>query len=255
MKRWTSGRATALHWSGLLCSALLLANTSALAQSGGSPDPALQTIRMRLRERVPRLPKIDEITPVGMPGLYEVRIGMDIYYSDAQGNYLILGDLIETRSQRNLTRERVAKLTAIDFAKLPFKDAIAWKIGSGERRIAVFADPNCGYCKQLEAELQHLNDVTVYTFLYPVLADDSTDKAKHIWCSAEPTQRWRDWMLNNTPIAPAKDCATPIERNLALGKAQRIAGVPAVFFEDGTRSSGLMSAKEIAARIEAIRAP
>ena len=214
-----------------------------------SADPAVQAIRAGLVQRLSGLPKIDEISASGMPGLYEVRLGTDLFYTDAQGNYLIRGELIDTRTQRNLTRERIDKLTAIEFDKLPLQDAIVWKSGNGQRRIAVFADPNCPYCKKLETELQNLKDVSVYTFLYPILAADSTAKAQAIWCSADATQSWRELMLKGAEPRTAQPCANPIERNLALGRVHRIGGVPAVIFEDGGRSPGLMSAAQIDARL------
>jgi Protein-disulfide isomerase len=111
-------------------------------------------IRKNISERVPDFPKIDEITKTGVPGLYEVRVGTDILYTDEQGNYLIEGQLIETKTRTNLTEQRVAKLTAIDFKTLPLKDAMVWKQGTGERKLVVFADPNCGYCKKFERDLQ-----------------------------------------------------------------------------------------------------
>jgi len=226
----------------------ILGVTAQGAASLAPVDPAVQTIRARLAQRLSGLPKIDEISTSGMPGVYEVRLGNEVYYSDAQGNYLIRGELIDTRSQRNLTRERLDKLSAIDFDKLPLQDAILWKSGAGKRRIAVFADPNCPYCKRLESELQNL-DVSVYTFLYPILAPDSTTKSQAIWCNADASQSWKQWMLNGTAPATGSNCANPIERNLALGKAHRIDGLPAVIFEDGFRSPGLVSAAQIEQRM------
>lgn len=239
-------------WKAAMAMALLYSVWGA-AQAQGL-DPAQQAIRRNLGQRLQGFPKIDEVRPSGMPGLYEVRVGHELYYSDAQGAYLIRGELIDTRSQRNLTQERIKQLSAIDFAQLPLQDAVVWKVGNGQRRIAVFADPNCGYCKKLEAELQHLKDVTVYTFLYPVLAQDSVDKAKNVWCSGDATQSWRAWMLKGQAIKPGADCATPIERNLAFGRAHRIEGVPAIFFEDGSRSAGALSAQQIEARLERLAA-
>jgi len=215
-----------------------------------SADPAVQAIQARLTQRLKGFPKIDEISPTGMPGLYEVRAGHELYYSDAQGNFLLQGELIDTRSTRNLTRERIDKLTAVDFRQLPLKDALVWKTGTGHRRIAVFADPNCPYCKKLETELQALKDVTVYTFLYPILAPDSTTKSQAIWCSQDGMQTWRDWMLKG--VAPSNGaCATPMDRNLAFGRAHAIDGVPAVFFEDGSRSPGFIDAAQIEAKLAA----
>jgi thiol:disulfide interchange protein DsbC len=226
-------------------------STSSGAAPIVSSDPAVQTIKARLSQRLSGLPRIDEISPSGMPGLYEVRLGSELYYSDAQGNYLIRGELIDTRSQRNITRERLDKLSAIDFDKLPLKDAVLWKSGTGQRRIAVFADPNCPYCKKLESELQNLKDVSVYTFLYPILAPDSTTKSQAIWCNADASRSWKQWMLNGAAPADAAPCNNPIERNLALGKAHRIDGVPAVIFEDGSRSPGLVSAAQMELRMAA----
>ena len=113
-------------------------------------------IRKNLAERLPNFPKIDEVVKSPIPGLYEVRSGNEIFYTDEQGNYIVDGQLIDTRTRANLTQERIDKLTAIDFAKLPFKDAIVWKQGTGERKMAVFADPNCGYCKRFERDLNEV---------------------------------------------------------------------------------------------------
>ena len=140
-------------------------------------------IRKALTERLPSFPQIDEVRESPMKGLYEVRVGTDIFYSDAAGNHLIEGHLIDTRSKTNLTEARIAKLTAIDFASLPLADAIVWKQGSGARKLVVFADPNCGYCKKFEKDLTGIKDVTVYTFLYPILGGDSPDKSRDIWCA------------------------------------------------------------------------
>ena len=121
-------------------------------------------IRKNISERLPQVPKIDEITKTPIPGVYELRVGTDLYYSDEQGNYIIEGQLIDTKSRVNLTEERIGKLTAIDFKALPLKDAMVWKQGTGERKLVVFADPNCGYCKKFEKDLQAVKAVS-YTHL------------------------------------------------------------------------------------------
>jgi len=140
------------------------------------------TIRKNLGERIPQLPKIDEVSKSPMPGLFEIRVnGTEIYYSDAEGNYLMHGNLIDTRTRRNLTEERVDKLTAISFDSLPIKDAFTIVRGNGKRRLAVFEDPNCGYCKRFERDLQKVDNITVHTFLYPILSADSGEKIqKHL---------------------------------------------------------------------------
>lgn len=210
-------------------------------------------IRKTLTERFANLPKIDEVRPTPMAGVWEIRIGTDIMYSDAKGTYLLQGSMIDTATRKDLTQERVEKLTAIDFASLPLKDAIIWKNGNGKRKIAIFADPNCGYCKRLEKDLVNVKDVTVYTFVIPILGGDSPEKSKSIWCAKDNTAVWRNWMIDGA--APARvmgQCdASAIERNSALAKKHKVTGTPAIVFEDGTRAPGAIPAAEIEKRLMA----
>jgi thiol:disulfide interchange protein DsbC len=203
-------------------------------------------IRKNIAERLPNFPKIDEVTKTAIPGLYELRLGSDIRYTDEQGTYLIEGDLVDLRTRTNLTEQRIAKLTAIDFKTLPLKDAMVWKQGTGERKLVVFADPNCGYCKKFERDLQAVKDVTVYTFLYPILGGDSPEKSKAIWCAKDNTKAWRDWMLKGTPVNNSPDCDTAaLQRNFAFGKKHRINGTPGLVFEDGSSRAGAMDTDAI----------
>lgn len=221
--------------------ALLLAVPRAGAQL---PEEA--AIRKSLSEGLSSLPKIDEVSKAPVAGLFEVRIGNDLFYTDAEGAYLIRGEILDLRNKRNLTEERIAKLSAIDFNSLPLKDAVVWKTGNGKRRIAVFSDPNCGYCKRFEQELTGVKDLTVYTFLIPILGGDSPDKAKAIWCAKDATAAYRNWMLEDTaPPRPLGECATPIERNLALSRKHRVNGTPAIVFEDGMRVPGMLTADQL----------
>jgi thiol:disulfide interchange protein DsbC len=219
--------------AGVLCATLAFA------------DEAL--IRKNIGQRLPDFPRIDEISKTPVPGLFELRIGADIFYADEQGNHLIEGQLIDTRSRANLTEARLAKLTAIDFASLPLKDAIVWKQGAGARKLVVFADPNCGYCKKFERELGLVKDVTVYTFLYPILGGDSPEKSRDIWCAKDNTKAWRDWMIEGT--APAKSTAqcdtAALQRNVTLGRKHKVNGTPALVFEDGKRVPGAMAPDQI----------
>jgi len=217
-----------------------------LAAGAACADEAV--IRKNLAERLPNLPKIDEVSKSPIPGIFEVRIGSDIIYTDEQASYLIQGELIDTRTRTNLTEARIAKLTAIDFAKLPLKDAITIKQGSGARKMAVFVDPNCGYCKRFERDVAALKDVTVYTFLYPILGPDSVTKSRDIWCAKDQTKAWRDWMLNNSVPASAGDAkcdSSVLARNTELGRKHRVQGTPAAVFEDGTRVPGAVPAAEL----------
>lgn len=204
------------------------------------------TIRKHLGERIPQLQKIDEVTKSPMPGLYEIRVnGTEIFYTDAEGNFLIQGNLIDTRQRRNLTEERVDKLTAISFDSLPLKDAFTIVRGNGKRRLAVFGDPNCGYCKRFERDLEKVDNVTIYMFLYPILSADSTEKSRHIWCAKDKAKAWQDWMLRDQlPAAASCDTAT-IARNVEMGRKYKITGTPTLIFADGSRVPGAIGAAEV----------
>jgi thiol:disulfide interchange protein DsbC len=205
-------------------------------------------IRKAITSRVPQLQSIDEVRPAGIPGLYEIRVnGAEIYYTDAKGNYLIQGNLYETQGLRNLTEERINKLTAIKFSSLPIKDAFTIVRGNGSRKLAVFEDPNCGYCKRFERDLQKVDNVTIYMFLYPILGPDSTEKSKAIWCSRDKVAAWQDWMLRDKPApAAAAMCDTsPLTRTVEFGKTYRIQGTPTLLFEDGTRVPGAIDTAQI----------
>jgi thiol:disulfide interchange protein DsbC len=209
-------------------------------------------IRKNLAERLPAdFPKIDEVSKTPIPGLWEVRIGNDLLYTDDQGNHVIQGTVFDTRAKVNLTEKRIEKLTAIDFKQLPLKDAMVVKQGTGARRLAVFADPNCGYCKRFERDLLAVKDVTIYTFLYPVLGPDSNDKSRSIWCSKDAMKTWRAWMIEGvTPPKMMGACDTAaIERNSAFGRKYRVNGTPAILFEDGRRVPGAMPAADVEKRL------
>jgi len=212
-------------------------------------------IRKNIAERLPDIPKIDEVTKTAIPGIWEIRIGTDILYTDENGAYLIQGEVIDTKTRVNLTEQRVSKLTAIDFKSLPLKDAIVWKQGSGERKLVVFADPNCGYCKKFERDLQAVKDVTVYTFLYPILGGDSPEKSQKIWCAKDNTKAWRDWMLKGTLVTDSPQCDTSaLQRNFAFGQKHRIRGTPGLVFEDGRAQAGAMNTEQIEKQLAATRA-
>lgn len=222
----------------------LLAGVLALACLAATAQEA--TIRKNIAERLPQLKQIDEISATPVPGLYELRInGAEIFYTDAEANYLIEGSLIDTRQRRNLTEERVAKLTALDFDALPLKDAFTVVRGSGKRKLAVFADPNCGYCKRFERDLAKVDNVTVHTFLYPVLGPDSGEKSKNIWCAKDKNKSWQDWMMREQVPAGASCDVAAITRNLELGRKHKITGTPTLIFADGSRVPGAINAQQI----------
>ena len=212
-------------------------------------------IRKNLAERLPDFPKIDEVSKTPIPGLYEVRIGTEIVYTDERGDHVIQGNIIDTRTRKDVTQARIDKLTAIDFASLPLKDAIVWKQGTGARKLVVFADPNCGYCKKFERDLQSVKDVTVYTFLYPILGGDSTQKSQAIWCAKDSSKAWRDWMLKGTAAADSPQCdSSALQRNVALGRKYRINGTPGLVFEDGKHTPGAINTEAIEKQLVTSRA-
>jgi thiol:disulfide interchange protein DsbC len=228
----------------LFRSLLLLTGVCAtLAAHAGEAE-----IRKNLAAQIPQLAKIEEITKTPMAGLYEVRTGgAEIYYTDEQGNYLLQGNLIDVRQRKNLTEERVEKLSQVAFDKLPLQDAFKIVRGNGKRQLAVFEDPNCGYCKHFERDMKNVDNVTVHLFLYPVLGADSTAKSRDIWCSKDKPKAWSDWMSTGAkPEAAAAACDTAaLQRNIEFGRKYNITGTPTLIFGDGTRAPGALPAAQV----------
>ncbi len=222
----------------LLAATALLVCSLVLAQEA--------QIRKNIAARLPQIKVVDEVNKTAMPGIYELRInGSEIYYTDAQANYLIEGNIIDVRGKRNLTEERINKLTSVKFEDLPFKDAFTVVRGNGKRKLAVFEDPNCGYCKRFERDLQKIDNVTVYMFLYPILGPDSVEKSKSIWCAKDPAKAWLDFMVRDQPVAAASCDANALTRNGEFGRKYKITGTPTLFFVDDTRVPGAADAAQI----------
>ncbi|CAB3790640.1 putative thiol:disulfide interchange protein DsbC [Paraburkholderia caffeinitolerans] len=197
---------------------------------------------------------IKSISKAPMAGLYEVNLGTQIIYSDANGDYVLTGDLVDTKAHRNLTEARLAELNKVDFSKLPLENAVKVVKGNGKRQMAVFSDPNCPYCHQLESTLKSIDNVTVYTFLYPVLSEDSTTKSKSIWCSADRAKAWESWMIDRKAPTAAGTCNTAaIDSNLKLGAKMNVTGTPTVILADGTRLPGAVSADRLESALGAVR--
>jgi thiol:disulfide interchange protein DsbC len=219
-----------------------LANAATQVPAG--VDSAL---RKNLSERLPGLGKIDEISRSPLPGLFEVRVGTDLYYSDAEGNFLVNGQIIDTKSRRNITEERTEKLVAISFDQLPLKDAFTVVRGNGKRKLAVFEDPNCSYCKSFERELQKVDNVTVYMFLLPILGPNSVERSRAHWCARDKAKSWQDWMVRGeSPQRAEAGCdAMALARNVEFGKKHKITGTPTLIFPDGSRVPGAIGAADI----------
>jgi thiol:disulfide interchange protein DsbC len=224
----------------------LLAGALALAALIAAPAHADEAaIRKNLAERLPTLPPIEEIAKSPLPGLYEIRVGTDLFYTDADGRYFVQGAIIDTKLQKNITEERQRKLLAVAFDSLPFKDAFTIVRGNGKRKIAIFEDPNCGFCKRFEQDLQKVDNVTVYMFLYPILGPDSADKARNLWCAKDKGRAWLDWMLKGQAAAVAQCDTKALERNVEFGRKYKINGTPTTVLADGSRVPGAMGADQL----------
>lgn len=189
--------------------------------------------------------KIDEILTTPIPNIFEIRIGKGIVYIDGSANYFFTGEISDLVQKKNLTKIRMEDINKIDFSKIPLNLAIKFKSGNGSQKIAVFADPNCGYCKILEKTLQQIDNVTVYVMPYPILSNDSIYKTQNIWCSKDPSKAWLEWMLNGKdPTAGvnyAKCDNTSVAKGLAYGRSLGITSTPTIVFEDGKLFSGALS--------------
>lgn len=198
--------------------------------------------------------RVESVTKSGYLGLYEVFADGNIVYTDEKGTAIIVGPLIDGKTMKNVTEERMKKLTAIKFSELPLDRAIKQVRGDGRRVMATFEDPNCGYCKRLAKELLRLENVTVYTFLLPILSEDSVRKSKQIWCSSDRARAWNDWMVDGKAPAGREDCDTSaISKNQEFGRKLNITGTPTMFFSDGERVPGAMPLARIEQKLGQVK--
>lgn len=213
-----------------------------------APDPQADEVRKRFQVRFNGM----DVTAVRRTpyGLFEVQLGMDLVYTDENVTWVMQGPLIDAATRRDITRERQEQIGNVGFDQLPLDLAVKQVRGDGSRRIAIFEDPNCGYCKQLRKTMQDVDNLTIYTFLYPILAPDSATKSRDVWCADDPAKTWDDWMLHGrTP--PTRACSAPLVKVLELGRQLMVRGTPTMFFDNGTRTSGAIPLDELVARIEA----
>ncbi|MBK7662370.1 MAG: DsbC family protein [Sterolibacteriaceae bacterium] len=196
--------------------------------------------------------KVDAVNKSGYLGLYEVFAEGNIFYTDEKVSAIFAGNLIDTKNMQNVTQERLQKLSAIKFSELPLDLAVKTVRGKGTRVFATFEDPNCGYCKRFAKDLQNVDDITIYTFLYPILSADSEQKAKQIWCAPDKTKAWLGWMIEgNTPTGDGK-CNHPTEKVKTLGEKLRVSGTPTIFFSNGERVSGAVPAAQLDKRLKQV---
>lgn len=223
---------------------LLLLALSAVAQADETAvRDRLQTSHPHL---VQQIGQIEQVNKAPIPGLYEVVTSDHIFYTDEGGNFLINGNIWDLRTMRNLTEARERKLFAVDFSKLPFDLAFKEVKGNGKRKLFIFTDPNCTYCKRLEKELQQVDNVTIYRLMYPIF-DGSDIMARNIWCTKNKLFAWKNLMMNGVlpPRNTNEKCKYDLSRAMAWGKRLRVDGTPALVFVDGTINPGMMPASDL----------
>ena len=226
----------------------------ALACAAFGAGASEATVKAALIKKYPDIP-VESVTKTPVPGIYEAFANGQMIYTDENATYLFVNaNLIDTEKKTNLTEERMSKLTAIRFDQLPLNLAVKRVKGKGTRKLAYFADPNCGYCKKFEQDLAGINDVTMYVFLYPVLGPDSIEKAKSIWCSKDKIKAWDDQLVKGIAPTAATSCDTSsIDKTVAFGKQKNITGTPTMFFADGQRVPGAIPGEMIEQRLAAAK--
>ena len=237
--------------------AMTLMCTAALAQAGASKNaPAPGSTEAQVAARFAEKSggtKPDQVFK-GLGGLYEVLVGGELYYVDAAVNFVIAGRMFDARTREDLTQKRLDTALKVDFKSLPMDRAIKTTRGNGSRVLVTFEDPNCPYCKKLWQNMAEMKDVTIYTFLYPILSADSQEKSKGIWCSKDRAAAWDQYMVGGkAPAAAADGCKDPLEQNVALGRSLGINGTPTIIFADGTRAAGALPVPMIEQRIAAAK--
>ena len=202
--------------------------------------------------------RIDGIQPAPVAGLFEVRFksaeGVRVLYTDANGNYVIQGNIFELSSGRDLTEERVRKLSAIKFETLPLAQAVKIQRGNGKRILAMFSDPYCPACKQFEQTLQQVDDITIYVFMYPVIRPELAAQSKAVWCAPDRSAAWLDLALRGKRNDGNAACESPVDKNLELGRGLGVNSTPTLFFANGERMSGGLPAAEMKTRLDQIAA-
>jgi thiol:disulfide interchange protein DsbC len=222
-------------FAGAALAASLLVAGPARAQGDAPPPQVKAAVEAWLQGRF----KVENVRRSPVPGIWEVQIGTDLIYVDDKAEHgFVEGQLIELKSNRNLTQARVDELTAIPFKDLPFALAIKQVIGKGTRQLAVFEDPNCGHCRTLRRDLLTMTDVTIYTFTLPILAADSEEKARQAWCAKDKVKAWNDLMLQGKAPDNKGTCDNPVAKVAELGRKLKINGTPTIFFANGKRLPG-----------------
>jgi len=236
----------------ILAAALLsvLLSAPALAQNTAAADKVKAELKKKLTDV-----QVDSVRKIAYGNLFEVTVGSELFYTDEKASFLFLGSIVDLKTRENVTELRMRQLNRVDFATLPLDNAVKIVRGNGSRKVAIFADPNCGYCKRFERDLLGVSDITVYLFLYPILSPDSIQKAKAVWCAPDKGKAWIDYMARDMSVPVDTSCATPIDKVLEYGKGKKIQGTPTIFFEDGERVPGAMAIADFEKKLAGAKAP
>ena len=235
------------QWLALIAGSLLCASVFAQGQEA--------KIKKLLQSRLGTDAPVETVTKTPYSGLYEVKVGNEIIYSDAEARFVFIGRIIDAETSKDVTQARMDELNRIKFADLPLELATKSVKGNGKRVIAVFEDPNCGYCKRFRKNLADVKDITVYTFIYPILGEDSMKKAKNLWCASDRVKAWDDWMLDGkaAPQAPESCSTAAIDKVVELGKKYHVTGTPTIIFTDGSRIPGAIDAKSLENKLSQVK--
>lgn len=226
---------------------ILVAASLIVFAAGSAADEA--AVRRLINAKLRPGSKIEAVQKMSYGDLYEIVIrspeGPKVYYVDSGATAIILGNVIDARTGQDLTEARLQRLFAVKWESLPFDSAVTTVRGSGRRKIAVFSDPNCPYCKRFEATLERIGDITVHIFLYPVIKPESVTLTKSVWCSRDRAKAWNDLMLCGIRPQAAPDCDTPVEKLVQFGQHLGASSTPTWFLQDGERRSGAMPFEQL----------
>ncbi|MBP9786232.1 MAG: DsbC family protein [Acinetobacter sp.] len=230
---------------------VVLGLVAAMAVVSAQAD--VSTLQANLKKNYPAT-KVTSVDVTPIKGIYEVVLGKNLAYTDVTGDYFLFGDIIRMKDQSNLSSQKRDELKKIDFTALPFKDAITYKRGNGSRKLAVFSDPQCPFCKRLETELMKLDNVTIYVFTNPLvgLHPEARNLSKKIWCSKDKQKAWRDYLISS--IEPTSDglCVNPVDSNVQLSRELGFDGTPMTILEDGTVVAGAVSVGELDYKLDKV---
>ena len=243
-----------MYSAGLLKTALVALALISLAAH--ADERAIRTV---FREKMPDS-HIVSLRKLPYAGLFEVAVrrggAYEVYYTDAAADVIFIGaNLIETRTDRSLTEERLRKLSTIAWTDLPFRWAVTTRHGDGRRQIAIFSDPNCPYCRKFEKDLATLDNITIHIFMYAVVKPESVRQTKSVWCSRDRAKAWNDLMLRNIEPAAPTDCENPIDELIALGRRLRAVSTPTWYLPNGESYTGAQPMKVVVPLLDATARP